>query len=78
MPVLDVSVGVPENDKIVSVSDSTTVKQLLTDTKVDIRGGTITLNGTKLNPKDLNKTLAELGVSNNDTIYSVRKMSSAV
>jgi len=75
--IVSIYVGTPENDKKYSVSAGLTVKKVLQDCGISPKGGTITHNGRVLSGSELDKTLESLVVGNNDTIYSVQKMSSA-
>jgi len=74
--IINVYVGIPENDKKVSVSTDTTVSQLLQDANVTV-SGMIQHNGRTLSGAELNKSLESLGVVNNDGIYVVKKMDGA-
>lgn len=75
--IIEVYVGIPENDKRISVSADSTVSQVLQSANVSAKG-MIQHNGQSLATKDLNKTLQELGVVSDDTLYVVSKMDGAI
>lgn len=69
-------VGVPEQDKEVVVDDCKTVETVLKENNVTING-IVQHNGTSIAKTNLSKTLAELGVVDNDTIFVVKKLDNA-
>jgi sulfur carrier protein ThiS len=74
--IIQIHVGAPESDKKVSVSTESTVAAVLEKHNVS-QSGMIQLNGRTLRNTELNKTLHDLGVVTNDSIYVVRKMDGA-
>ena len=74
--MLTIFVGVPEDDNKVEVPGSMTVAELLEQENIQIRGS-ITLNGRTLAGSEMQSTLSDLGVTNNDAIHVVRKLDSA-
>ncbi len=72
--MLQIYIGTPEEDQYVTVPKDWTVSKMLSEHNVSVNG-LIQHNGN--NVRNLEKTLEELGVKNDDQIYVVRKMDSA-
>ncbi len=75
--MLNLYVGIPEDDQQVTVPTDWTVAQLLSEYAV-ASNGMVQHNGRTLQVSEYSKTLSELGAVNNDTVYVVRKLDSAV
>ena len=73
---IQIHIGPPEDDRKVTVSTGQTVSAVLSDNEISLTG-MIQLNGKTLSANELNKTLDELGVKDNDSIHVVRKMDGA-
>ena len=75
--LVDIFVGTPVNDSRVTIDSNQTIAQVLENAKIAVNG-IVYLNGNVINPSQMNKTLAELGVASNDTLHVVKKMDSAI
>ena len=74
--MFDIFIGLPEADQAVTVPEDWTVSQLLSEYNISTTG-IVQHNGRALQASELGKTLSQLGVVNNDTIYVVKKLNSA-
>ena len=74
--MLDLFIGVPEADQRVTVPGDWTVSQLLSEHNISTTG-IVQHNGRALQASELGKTLSQLGVVQNDTLYVVKKLNSA-
>jgi hypothetical protein len=74
--IVSIYVGIPENDKMHNISDTATVKQVLDDCGVSVKGS-VQHNGRTLSGVEITKTLAELGFANNDSLHVVKKLDNA-
>lgn len=60
--MIQVKIGTNAQRKTVILDENTTLKRALEDNEVDYSVGNVHLDGSALNPGELNKTFAELGV----------------
>lgn len=74
--MLEIYVGVPEDDQKVTVPEDWTPTQVFEEYDVS-KTGTVQLNGRTLRSNELNKSLKDLKVTSGDQIYIVQKMDSA-
>ena len=74
--IVKIYVGIPENDKVVTVSADTTVAKVLQEAAISAKG-MVQHNGQTLTANELDKTLEELGTLDNDSFYVVSKMDGA-
>lgn len=61
----------------VIVDDATTLKAVLEDQGIDYTRGTMHLDGAPLQPGDLNKTFAQMGVTDRAFLLNVVKADNA-
>lgn len=66
--MLRVTVGNNMNRNTVIVDSNTTLRQVLTDAGIDYSRGLTSLDGAYLQPGDIDRTFAELGITG-DTCY---------
>lgn len=70
--------GVPENDNVITVDSCTTsVNAVFKQVSVSTSGGVVQHNGKNVGTNDMNKTLDEIGVNQDDTLYFVKKLANA-
>ena len=74
--IFQIYVGVPQNDKVVTVNETQTVTEILESENLNT-AGLIQHNGATLNADKLNKTLKEVGFTKDDTLYVVKKLDNA-
>ena len=74
--MLELFIGIPEDDQEVTVPEDWTVVEVLQHYEINTTG-LVQLNGNTLRTSDLNKTLSALGVTSGDQLYVVRKLDSA-
>lgn len=58
-----VTVGTNTSRKNVIVDNSTTLRRVLEDNEIDYSRANVNLDGASLNPGDMDKTFAELGIT---------------
>lgn len=75
--MVKVTVGNNVNRKTVIVSENTTLRQVLEDNNVDYSRGTMHLDGSTLNPGELDKTFAEIGITEKCYLLNVVKADNA-
>jgi len=71
-----VYVGVPQNDKLVTVTGEETVTELLEKQQLKT-SGLIQHNGATLKAQDLGKKLKDIGFTEGDMLYVVQKLDNA-
>ena len=76
--MLKITVGTNTNRKTVMVSEDTTLRQVLEDNDVNYSVGQTSLDGCVLQPGDMDKTFADMGVKERCFLVSVSKMDNAV
>ena len=59
------------------IDENTTLRQALEDSEIDYTRGTMNLDGSTLNPGDLDKTFAEHGIKEKCFLLSVVKADNA-
>ena len=74
--MVNLYVGVPEEDQLVTVPSDWTIAKVLSEYDV-ATSGMVQHNGRTLRTDEYDKTLSALGVTTNDQIYVVRKLDSA-
>jgi hypothetical protein len=75
---LRINIGSDFNSKAIIVDSEKTVKEAYRENNVSLAAGAIvTLNTRRLGADDLDKTLADLGVANNDYLTVSGKLNSA-
>ena len=75
--MLNITIGTNTSRKQVITSPDTVLRKLLQDNGVNVGVGTIHIDGIPLQIGDLDKTLGELGVTNQAYIISVAKADNA-
>ena len=76
--MLKITVGTNTNRKTVMVSEDTTLRQVLEDNGVNYSVGQTSLDGCVLQPGDMDKTFADMGVTEKAYLVCVQKMDNAV
>lgn len=75
--MINITIGTNTSRKKIVVAPSRVLRELLEENGVNIGVGTINIDGFAISREDLNKTLDELGVTNNALIISVAKADNA-
>lgn len=75
--MVQVIMGSTLERKTVVLSPDTTLRQALEDNGIDYTSGTMHLDGAPLGPGDLNKSFADLGVTERCYLLQVVKASNA-
>ena len=60
---IKVTVGTNTSRKSVIVDNSTTLRKVLEDNQIDYSRANVNLDGASLNPGDMDKSFAELGIA---------------
>lgn len=76
--MIRVTIGTNTDRNNVVLDPNTTLKKALEDAQVDIGVSSITLDGATLKPGDINKTFAEMGVTENCFLIVCAKVENAV
>ena len=74
--MLDIYVGVPEDDELVTVPKDWTIAKVLSENNVRTEG-MVQFNGRTIPTNEFDKTLESLGATDHDQLYVVRKLDSA-
>lgn len=75
--MIKVTIGTNVTRKTVIVPATTTLRTVLTDNEIDYARGTVNLDGCSLQPGDLDKTFADLGVTETCFLLRVDKADNA-
>lgn len=75
--MINITIGTNTSRKKIVVAPTRVLRELLEENGVNISVGTINIDGFAISREDLNKTLDELGVTNNALIISVAKADNA-
>lgn len=75
--MIKVVVGNNVNRETVIVDSSTTLRNVLEDAKIDYTRGVMHLDGSSLNPGDLDKTFAQHGITEKCFLLNVVKADNA-
>lgn len=74
---ISVKVGTNDRRSTVLVEDDTTLRVILEDNDINYATATVYLDGASLNPGDLDKTLADFGITETCYLVAVIKSSNA-
>lgn len=75
--MVKVTVGNNVKRTAVIVDENTTLRKVLTDNNIDYSRGTMHLDGSSLNPGDLDKTFAQMGITTTCFLLNVVKADNA-
>ena len=75
--MIKVVVGNNVNRETVIVDSSTTLRNVLEDARIDYTRGVMHLDGSSLNPGDLDKTFAQHGITEKCFLLNVVKADNA-
>lgn len=76
--MLKITVGTNTNRKTVMVSEDTTLRQVLEDNGINYSAGQTSLDGCVLQPGDMDKSFADMNVTEKAYLVVVQKMDNAV
>ena len=76
--MLQITVGTNTNRKVVMIPEDYTLRQCLEENGVNYSAGQTSLDGCVLQPGDMDKTFAEMGVKEKGYLVNVAKMDNAV
>lgn len=75
--MLKITVGSNTNRKTIMVPEDYTIQQVLEENDINYATGQTSLNGCLLQPGDMYKTFAEMGVTGAGYLVNVAKMDNA-
>jgi hypothetical protein len=75
--MIKVTVGNNVKRETVIVDSATTLRQVLEDANIDYTRGTMHLDGSSLNPGDLDKTFSQFGITEKCFLLNVVKADNA-
>lgn len=75
--MIKVTVGNNVKRETVIVDSTTTLRQVLEDANIDYTRGTMHLDGSSLNPGDLDKTFSQFGITEKCFLLNVVKADNA-
>ena len=75
--MLKITVGTNTNRKTVMVPEDYTIQQTLEENEINYASGQTSLNGCILQPGDMYKTFADMGITGAAWLVTVSKMDNA-
>lgn len=75
--MIKVTIGNNVKRKTVIIDESTTLRAALEDAEIDYSRGTMNLDGSSLDPGDLDKTFASFGITDKCFLLGVVKADNA-
>lgn len=76
--MLKITVGTNTNRNTVMVSEDTTLRKCLETNGINYSAGQTSLDGCVLQPGDMDKTFAEMGIAEKAYLVCVQKMDNAL
>ena len=76
--MLQITVGTNTNRKVVMIPEDYTLHQCLEENGINYSAAQTSLDGCVLQPGDMDKTFAEMGITEKAYLVSVQKMDNAL
>jgi hypothetical protein len=76
--MLQITVGTNTNRKVVMIPEDYTLRQCLEENGINYSAAQTSLDGCVLQPGDMDKTFAEMGITEKAYLVSVQKMDNAL